>query len=124
MRAPLAPIGWPRAIAPPWTFTRSASSLGARQHATDRVDGRDRKLRRGAAGARRRDDARARCETVTLHGGGTRDDKGRRAVGERRGVRGGDRAVALEARTQRRDAREIDAARLLVAGDDRRPAAC
>src|SRR4051794_28556978 len=24
-RAPLAPIGWPRAMAPPWTFTRAGS---------------------------------------------------------------------------------------------------
>ena len=27
MRAPLQPIGWPRETAPPFTFTRAASSL-------------------------------------------------------------------------------------------------
>ena len=30
MRAPEAPMGWPRAIAPPFTLTRAASSFSSR----------------------------------------------------------------------------------------------
>ena len=29
MRAPLAPIGWPSATAPPWTLTISCASLNS-----------------------------------------------------------------------------------------------
>jgi len=33
-RAPLAPSGWPIAIAPPFTFTRASSNFSSRMHAT------------------------------------------------------------------------------------------
>ena len=120
MRAPLAPMGWPSAIAPPLTLTFDQSKPSSRPSASDlrrerlvdldQVERLDRHLDlgeqlldaldRGEEEPLRRDlrlgvadDPGERLQAEPLHGALAGDDRRRGAVGDARRVAGRDRAV-------------------------------
>ena len=142
MRAPLAPIGWPSATAPPCTLTISCGSLnsviaaivtaakasftsqrstssalpaGLLQHLLDRADRRGGEP--GSAPAHAPQWATIRAigfEPSRARGRFAHQHQRGGAVGDARRGGGGDRAVLLERRLQARDLVELGLERLLV----------
>ena len=129
-RAPLAPSGWPIAIAPPLTLTFSRSrpssfsharycganaslisirsrSASVRPRAFERLANRRRRAhahqRRLDADRGPRHDAAERLRAFRLHRILAGDDQRGRAVDDAAGVAGGDDAVLLEHRRQLRE---------------------
>ena len=82
--------------------------LRRREHLPDGVDGRHGKVLGRPAGNGGGDDACTRRESVATNRFLARDDERRGAVGDRRGVGGGDRAAGLEGGPQPGQAVEVD----------------
>ena len=145
MRAPDAPIGWPSATAPPFTFTvsGSASSIRVELSATEQnasftstrlhvADLLARLVERDLAGARRRpgevgelvgdvalrDDRREHLEPALLRELLARDDERAGAVVDARRVPGGRRPLGVEDRLQRRQLLERRVAPRALVGRD------
>ena len=143
MRAPLAPMGWPRATAPPWTFIFSCGMLqflhrrhrhhGKRLVDLEQVDVGDRQpellQRRSIAhdGGQREplrlageggvaEDPGLRLHAQLLGLFGREHHDGGRAVVDARGVAGRDGAALREGRPQGPQLLLVEAARLLVLG--------
>ena len=147
MRAPVAPIGWPSAQAPPLTLTRAVVELeiAHRGHGDHReglvdlvqvdiacscqpsrastfCDGADRRGREPlrllrVAGVA--DEARQRLEARALGRGAAHQHQRRGAVGDRGRAGRGDRAVLAERRLEARDLRDVAGAGRLVARYER-----
>src|SRR3989304_4126928 len=97
MRVPLAPIGWPSAIAPPFTFTRSQSQPSSRPTASDCAANASFASIRSISASDRPDFAR----TFRVAGRGPSPLTPRAApVVDAGGVAGGPRPVARERRSQ------------------------
>ena len=146
MRAPLAPIGWPSAQAPPWMLTISCASLnsviaaivtaakasltshrstslggpaGLLQHLLDRADRRGREPVRRLRVHAVADDARDRLGAHLRGRALAHQHQRGGAVGDARRVGGGDRAVLLERGLQAGDLVELGLEGLLVELDHR-----
>ena len=144
IRPPLAPIGWPSATAPPFTFAVSgsapsictefsatdenASFTSTPLHVADRLAGLLQRLRAGVRRRAReprelvrdvalRDDRRERLEAAPLRELLGADDHARRAVVHARRVARRDRALRIHHRLQRREPLE----RRVAADRSRRP---
>ena len=145
IRAPLAPIGWPSATAPPRTLTllpsrpsswlfaiettakaslisqRSTSAIASPARSSVRriaSAGAIGELARLAGGAAPGGDLRQDRAALAFGPLGAHQHQRRRAVVDARGVGGGDRAVLLEDRLEGRDLVRARGLRPLVLGDD------
>ncbi len=148
-RAPLAPSGWPSAIAPPFGLTCESvvgqaviarhrqrlrgeglvqfddvdvgeSQPGLGEHLAHGRRGTEAHDARRDAGNGGGDDARARRQAMALRGIGRGDQHRARAVVHAGGIAGGDAAVGLDDALQLGERLERGLARMLVPRDDGR----